>query len=128
MSRLLSKVLIATVVLVAGACNRPSEESCREAVANIQRIAGTAQSEFGAEVEAAVRSCQGRGTKESVECMVEAQTLADLKACEGGVAKAMFGEDPSQAGESEDTTGTTEDTAGADTKATPESPAPAKPQ
>lgn len=66
-------------LLVLGACNKPSEESCRQAVANMRRILGTEAlaSDDGSDI----RRCKGGSKKESVECAIKATTRAELEKC-----------------------------------------------
>ena len=66
--------VVVAVALGAG-CNKPAESDCRRAVQRIRELTGTAHEEAKNEVEAAVRSCRGNGTKESVKCAIEASSL-----------------------------------------------------
>ena len=66
------------------ACNRPSEGDCKKAIANIRLLAGTENDDFG-DPEAAIRSCRGNASKDSVNCVVNARAPADLEKCEGGL-------------------------------------------
>ena len=68
-------------VIVAAGCNKPAESDCRRAVQRIRELTGTAHEEAKQEVEAAVRSCRGNGTKESVQCAIEASSLEQLERC-----------------------------------------------
>lgn len=65
------------------ACSKPKSEDCKKAVDNIRAIYGTAGVDFGATPEAAIRSCRGSASRESVQCMINAKTMDDLRACEG---------------------------------------------
>lgn len=67
-------------LLVLVACNKPSEESCLQAIENMQKILG---SEGGAtDIKQQIRRCKGGSSKKAVECAIAAKTRADLLACE----------------------------------------------
>jgi hypothetical protein len=67
------------LVVLAGACNKPSEESCRKAMANVRKILGTDSAVT--DVEAGVRRCKGGSSKKTVECAINATTREQLKEC-----------------------------------------------
>lgn len=67
------------LVVLAGACNKPSEESCRKAMANVRSILGTESAV--ADIEAGVRRCKGGSSKKTVECAINAKTREQLKEC-----------------------------------------------
>jgi hypothetical protein len=73
------KKLALIVFLVA--CNKPSEGDCRKAVQRIRELQGTANIEGASDIEAAVRSCRGNASKESVKCAMEASSLEALERC-----------------------------------------------
>jgi hypothetical protein len=75
------RLVMIAVVLLAG-CNKPTEESCREALANMQRLLGTENIHDDARMEGEVRRCKGGSTKKAVECAIKAQTMDELKACD----------------------------------------------
>ena len=66
-------------VVLAGACNKPSEESCRKALANVRALLGTEGAQ--ADVEGDVRRCKGGSSKKNVECALNATSIEQLKAC-----------------------------------------------
>jgi hypothetical protein len=74
-------VAIAAAALSAAACNKPSEESCRKALANMQRLMGTENLRDDAAIEGEVRRCKGGSKKEAVDCAIKAQSFAELKLC-----------------------------------------------
>ncbi len=76
---------------LAGGCDRPDEDDCRLAVENIQRIAQAGDRIERADTEAAVRSCRANASSESVQCMINARTMDDLRGCEGDVAEEIAG-------------------------------------
>ena len=67
--------------LLLAACNKPAESDCRKAIEKIRELTGTANIQGGADVEAAVRSCRGNASKESVKCAMEASSLEQLERC-----------------------------------------------
>lgn len=78
--------------LPSAACDsrKPSEPACEQAVENIRRLTGLEKTDIGADPKAMVRSCRARSTRESVQCAIAAQTLEDLRACEGAVGEDYF--------------------------------------
>jgi hypothetical protein len=82
MKRLLAvTILAAASVLSLGACNKPSEDSCRKALANMQRLMGTENVRDPAALEGEVRRCKGGSKKAAVDCAIKAQTFDELKQC-----------------------------------------------
>jgi len=73
--------MLIVAALALGACNKPSTENCRKALANMQRLLGTDNLHDDAAMEGEVRRCKGGSTRKSVECAIGAQTLDDLKKC-----------------------------------------------
>jgi hypothetical protein len=65
-----------------GACNKPSPDDCRKALANMQRLLGTDQLLKAGDLEGEVRRCRGGSKRESVECAIKATTLEQLRACD----------------------------------------------
>jgi hypothetical protein len=77
-------VAIGLALAFGAACNKPKEDDCRKAIENIRRLQGTDRLSGGGgggDIEAAVRQCRGTSTKETVACVIGAQTLDQLKAC-----------------------------------------------
>ncbi len=74
-------VLAALAPLGAGACNKPTPEDCRKAIANMERLLGTEAAARNADNEGEVRRCRGGSTKEAVACAIKANTLEELNAC-----------------------------------------------
>lgn len=79
-------------VLLVGCKTKPSEKACKEAIENVRRISGQDMSDVGADPTAAIRSCRGNSSKQSVECMRTAKNIEDLRACEGEAGEAYFQE------------------------------------
>ena len=78
-------LIIACSITTLAACGKPKAEECKKAIANIREVYRTAGMDFGVSPEAAVRSCRGSASNESVRCMLEAKTMEDLRECEGEV-------------------------------------------
>ena len=66
-------------VVLAGACNKPSEDDCRKALTNVRSLLGT--SADPSDVEGDVRRCKGGSSKKNVECAINATTIEQLKGC-----------------------------------------------
>ncbi|HEX3475456.1 MAG TPA: hypothetical protein VHT91_10570 [Kofleriaceae bacterium] len=79
-------VLAALAPLGAGACNKPTQEDCRKAISNVERLLGTEATARNTDNEAEVRRCRGGSTKENVACRIRATTVQELDAC--GVERA----------------------------------------
>lgn len=96
MHRSIFAILFACAAVLSTACEKPKDEDCKRAVANIRNLFGTTNFAQGLPVQAAVRSCRGSASKESVRCVIAAKSLEDLGACNGGgeFLEAMKGEAP----------------------------------
>jgi hypothetical protein len=68
------------LVVLAGACDKPAEEDCRKALANVRELLGT--QDTPGDVEGDIRRCKGGSKKKNVECAMNAKSLDELKACE----------------------------------------------
>jgi len=90
MKRIFLTLLIAASTASTMACNKPTDDECHKAVSNIRRLTGTANSSFGADPQAAIRSCKGNASKESVQCMMNAKTVEDLQKCEGTASEKFI--------------------------------------
>lgn len=78
----MKRIIIALGLVIAAACNKPSEDNCKKALLNMQHLLGTDQGEDGTgRLESEIRRCKGGSTKESVECAMNATTLDELKKC-----------------------------------------------
>jgi hypothetical protein len=75
-------VLVSVVALALGltACNKPSEESCRHAIENMQKLIGSEG--LTTDIDAQVRRCRGGSSRKAVECATAARTREELMACE----------------------------------------------
>lgn len=71
--------LVLGLVVLAGACGKPSEENCRKALTNVRALLGTESPE--ADKEGDVRRCKGGSTKKTVECAMNATSIEQLQAC-----------------------------------------------
>lgn len=76
-------LVIAFSTTTLAACAKDKAEDCKKAVANIREVYQTAGMDFGVSPEAAVRSCRGSASADSVRCMIEAKSMEDLRKCEG---------------------------------------------
>ena len=80
----MKRFLLAVAVLVAPglvACNKPTEDECRQAIGKVQNLFGTEAAARNADNEGEVRRCRGGSTKDTVACAIKANTVAELKAC-----------------------------------------------
>jgi hypothetical protein len=78
------KRLLFALAVVAGAaaCNKPTNEDCRQAITNMQRLLGTdVAAKNEADTESEVRRCKGGSSRDAVACAIKATTLDELKAC-----------------------------------------------
>lgn len=63
-----------------GGCDKPSEDECRKALANIRALRGTESPTD--DVNAGVRRCKGGSSRKAVECAIAAKTVEELDQCE----------------------------------------------
>ncbi len=71
--------VVLVLVMLAGACDKPTEENCRKAIANMRELLGTEA--VAADAEGDVRRCKGGSSKKSVECAMNAASIEQLKSC-----------------------------------------------
>jgi hypothetical protein len=88
-------LLAALVPLGTGACNKPTQDDCRKAIAHWQELLGTEATSRNADLEGDVRRCRGGSTKEAVTCAINARTLAELNACAFRGSKGKSTAEPS---------------------------------
>ena len=77
-------LLVVVAIISAGgasACNKPSAEDCRLAVAKVRQLYGTEAAARNGDTEGDVRSCKGGSTKEVVACVLKATSPAEFEAC-----------------------------------------------
>ena len=98
--------LVALAVSLPGCAVKPTEEECRKAIANMQRLMGTDTVRDDARIESEVRRCKGGSKKKAVECAMKATTLDDLRTCD------FFKVPPGAKGMPTETPGAGSDTAG----------------
>ena len=67
---------------LATGCNKPSEENCKKAIANMQFLLGTDHITEGQDMTGEVRRCKGGSSREAVDCAIAAKTLDQLRACD----------------------------------------------
>lgn len=68
--------------LSAAGCSKPSEDDCRKAVLNLQKLRGLDLSAQAPDPERAVRNCRATGSTEMVKCLIAAKTAAEADACQ----------------------------------------------
>lgn len=68
-------------------CEKPSEESCRKAIANVRALYNTDTADQSMDTDGDVRRCVGGSSKKAVECAMAAKTVSDLEACDFGKKK-----------------------------------------
>jgi hypothetical protein len=68
------------LVVLTGACDKPAEEDCRKALANVRSLLGT-QDDAG-DVQGDIRRCRGGSKKKNVECAMSATSIEQLKTCD----------------------------------------------
>jgi hypothetical protein len=71
---------VALSLLPFTACGKPSDDDCRKAIVNLQRLRGQDQKP-AADIEAFVRRCRSTGNSDNVRCLINARTAADADAC-----------------------------------------------
>jgi hypothetical protein len=81
---MLKPLLLLSTVLALASCDKPTEDACRKAIDNIQKITGIEASAGAPDAEAAVRKCRAQASRKAVQCMMDAKTVDDIAACEGG--------------------------------------------
>jgi hypothetical protein len=75
---------LACAALSLAGCAKPKDEDCKNAIANIRHLYGTAGYGQGTPPQAAVRSCRGSASREAVDCIIKAKTIQELESCAGG--------------------------------------------
>jgi len=71
------------LLLLLAACGKPSEEDCRRALLNVQKIRGLSDSPNAPDPEPAVRKCRSTASKTQVDCLIAARSQQDIDACQG---------------------------------------------
>lgn len=84
MTSSLRTVVVLLFALGAGGCEKPSEENCRKALANVRTLYKTDNADQHNDVAGDVRRCVGGSSKKAVECAMNAKTLAELESCNFG--------------------------------------------
>lgn len=75
-------LLVVLAMFALGACDKPSEDSCRKALLNIQQLMGTDTQNDTSFLEGEVRRCRGGSRRAAVECATKATTLDELQRCD----------------------------------------------
>ena len=82
MKKLVTRLGLFGAMVAAIGCSKPSEDSCRKAIANMQQLLGTEHMSEGHDMQGDVRRCRGGSSQKAVDCAIAAKTLAELNACE----------------------------------------------
>lgn len=82
MNKLATRLGMIALMALAIGCSKPSEESCRKAIANMQQLLGTEHLTEGQDMQGEVRRCRGGSSQKAVDCAIAAKTLDELKACD----------------------------------------------
>jgi hypothetical protein len=75
-------LMIFALLAGAVACSKPSQEDCRKAVLNLQRIRGLDKSANAPDPETFARKCKATGDPAIVRCLIDAKNEADVARCE----------------------------------------------
>ena len=67
--------------LGGAACNKPSADECRQAIANMEKLLGTEAASRNVDNEGEVRRCRGGSSKAAVTCAGKATSADELRAC-----------------------------------------------
>jgi hypothetical protein len=81
------RFLLAATLLCLIGCDRPTEDECRKAVYNLQKLRGLEADPGAPDPEAAIRRCRASGKRESAQCLGDAKTLEEANACIPAAAK-----------------------------------------
>ena len=81
MRKVLWPSLLVLLLAVLGCEGRPSEDECKKAIANMQRIYKYDAASREAETMAFVRKCRARSSKANVTCLINANTDTEIEAC-----------------------------------------------
>ena len=74
--------LLVLALLTLGCGNKPTEEECKKAISNIQKLSGIEGQVDEQETLTAIRKCRGQSTKAAANCMTNAKSLEEVDACE----------------------------------------------
>ncbi len=75
----MKRVLFALLMLTA--CDKPTSDDCRKAELNMQRLRHV-EDQDAANLEASVRRCRGGSSKDTVACVMAANTVEELNLCD----------------------------------------------
>lgn len=76
----MKRFLLVLAVAGAGACNKPSADECRQAIANMGALLDSGAAK-NFDIEGEIRRCRGGSTKDAVACAIKARSRAELDAC-----------------------------------------------
>jgi hypothetical protein len=92
-----SAACVLSIAFLVG-CNKPTEEECKKAIENVQKILGTEN--LQTDIPGEVRRCRGGSSKAKVSCAIAATSIEGLRACD-----FMKGSDKKSEGSGEKTEG-----------------------
>jgi len=81
MRQVLGPTLVVLLLGLLGCSARPTEEECKKAIANMQKIYKYDGANQEAETLAFVRKCRARSSKDNVTCLINATTESDIDVC-----------------------------------------------
>ncbi|HEY5936567.1 MAG TPA: hypothetical protein VIU61_18085 [Kofleriaceae bacterium] len=87
MTSSLRTVVVLLLVSGLGGCEKPSEENCRKALANVRTLYKTDTADQQMDNAGDVRRCVGGSSKKAVDCAMNAKSLTELEACNFGKNK-----------------------------------------
>jgi hypothetical protein len=82
-----TRSLLLLLALGLFGCEKPSEENCRKAIANVRALYNTDTADQAMDTDGDVRRCVGGSSRKAVECAVAAKSLTELEACNFGKKK-----------------------------------------
>jgi hypothetical protein len=99
-----SAACLLSIAFLVG-CNKPTEEDCKKAIENVQKILGTEH--LQTDIPGEIRRCRGGSSKTKVACAMAATSLEGLRACDfmKGSGKKSEGSSEKSEGSSEKSEG-----------------------
>ena len=76
-----SLLVLVTLVFAWGCTGRPTEEECKKAIANVQKVYKYDAVSREAETMAFVRKCRARSSRDNVACLINATNDSEIVAC-----------------------------------------------
>jgi hypothetical protein len=101
-------VIVAVWLFALAACNKPTNESCRQAIEHMRVLLGTENAH--ADIAGEIRRCRSGSKKEAVDCAIAANSRAELEACH----LVKHEDDPAEPGSATPTPGSAAPAPGSD--------------